>query len=59
MLFGVQQSENWEMRSAREVGNVKGGYAIFILRGSDIVVHLAQKISAINTSNDWNITAHI
>ena len=40
------------MQSAREVGNVKDGYTIFILQGSDIVVHLAQKISAINASSD-------
>ena len=59
MLFGVQQLENCEIQSAREVGDAKDGYAIFILRGSDVVVHFAQKISAINASNDWNIMPHI
>ena len=36
-----------ELECAREVGNAKDRYAVSILRGSDIVGHLPQKISRV------------
>ena len=48
-----------ELQCAREVGNVKDGYTISVLRGSDVVGFLLQKISRINTSDAWNITQHM
>ena len=53
MLFGVQQSEKSYI--VQEVGNVKDGYAISVLRGSDVVGQLPQMISRINKSGSWNI----
>ena len=40
-----------ELQSAREVENAKDRYAISILKGSDVVGHLPQYISRINTSD--------
>ena len=36
-----------ELEYSREVGNAKDRYAVSILRGSDIVGHLPQKISKV------------
>ena len=48
-----------ELQCVWELGNAKDGYTISVLRGSDVVGHLPQKISRINTSGGWNIAWHV
>ena len=59
MLFGVQHNYaiGEELQFATEVGNVKDGYAISVLQGSDVLGHL--RTSRFCTSGSWNILQHI
>ena len=53
MSFGVQHSER--VTVCEEFENVQDKYAISVLRGEDVVRHLFQKNSRIDTSSSWNI----
>ena len=44
-----------KLQCAREVGDAKDQYTTSVLRGSDVVGRLLQKISRISTSSGWNI----
>ena len=44
-----------KLQCAREVGDAKDQYTTSVLRGSDIVGCLLQKISRINTNSGWTI----